>query len=112
MRVIFSALSALTLLTITGCATTDMPPGVPRGITFSATPLYPNGYEVTAGGTRKFDAPVLKDAWMKKAAQLASGRKYKTSELTVHDTEVIPYSLYPTLPMQGRSVTGTMSLLQ
>ena len=95
-----------------GCTAVDRPAGVSRGITFSVTPLYPNGYDLVASGGRDFAAAILKDAWSKKAAQLTAGRKYKSSALTVHDTEIVPYTGYPTLPERGRSVSGTITILK
>jgi hypothetical protein len=98
-------------LTLVACATTERVSGVPRGITFAVTPVYPNSYDVTASGSRNFSAEIMKDAWLQKAAQLAKGRKYKTSTLTVHDTEVASDNPYVPMMVEGRSVSGTINIL-
>jgi hypothetical protein len=97
---------------LTGCVTAEpRPAGVPRGILFSATPVYPRSFDIVALGSRRMSAEVLKDAWHKKAAMVAEGRRYKASSLTVHDTEAIPSGGYGVvLPQQARRVSGTISL--
>jgi hypothetical protein len=73
---------------------------------FSVTPLYPNSFEITAGGSRLRDAEELRAAWQKKAKLVANGHHFKSSALVVHDNE----SDYGGGPILSRSVTGTITL--
>ena len=96
-----------------GCATVEpRPAGVPRGVTFFVTPVYPSSFEIVAGGSRRFSAELLRDAWQKKAAEVASGRRFKSSSLVVRDTEFIPSGYGAAWPVQSRTVSGTMTLLE
>ena len=94
---------------LAGCTTPEpRPDGVGRGINFFVTPLYPNSFEISAGGSRLRDAQELQDAWQKKAAMVANGRRFKiTAPPLVRDGEC---DLGVT-PMLSRSVTGTITLL-
>jgi hypothetical protein len=98
-------------LAMAACATEDRVSGVPHGITFAVTPVYPNSYDITASGSRHFSSETMKDSWLKKAAQLAHGRKYKTSGLTVHDNERVTDNPYVPIVVEGRTVSGTLIIL-
>ena len=86
------------------------PPGVSRFIHFSVTAVYPKSFDIIASVQWSiyghFGMAELKEAWRKKALQLANGRKFKNSALVVHDGEdstggwAIGY----------RSVSGTITL--
>lgn len=96
---------------LTGCATSEpRPAGIPRNVGFAVTPLYPKSFEITAAGPRSVSREELKGAWQKKAVMVANGRRFKSSELVVHDNETIPYGYYVSMPLQNRSVTGTITL--
>ena len=104
------AVSSIFLLA--GCATVEpRPEGVSRGILFFVTPVYPRSFDIIVTGTRRHDAAELRDAWQKKAAMVASGRRFKASELVVRDTEFIPHGYGVTLPIQRRTVSGSVTLL-
>jgi hypothetical protein len=93
-----------------GCATAEpRPPGVSGRVTFSVLPIYPKSFEITAVGPRSIAREELKEAWEKKAQLIARGRRFKTASLVVHDNEAIAYGVY--WPMQSRSMTGTITLL-
>jgi hypothetical protein len=94
-----------------GCAVTETVKGVPWGIQYSVSPVYPNSYDVTVTTGRNLSPESLKDAWMKKAAQLANGRKYKTSPLTSHVKEHAAENPYVPAMTETRTVTGTVSIL-
>ena len=97
------------LCCLTSCVATEpRPPGVSRSIVFFVTPLYPHSYEIVADGSRGTAAEVLKDAWRKKALMTAAGRRFKATELVVHDSETVPSGSFP---IQRRIVTGTITLL-
>src|SRR5256885_1734460 len=87
-----------------GCTTPEpKPEGVGRGVSFSVTPLYPHSFEITAAGSRMRDAQELKDAWQKKAAMVAKGRRFKiTSSPTVHNNESDYTGGLYGVPMLGR----------
>ena len=102
-----SVAACLAIMTFSGCQTPEKIPGMPSGVTFNVTPLYPSGYDIVAYTDRDFSVEILKDAWMKKAVSLARDRKFKASILTVHETEVIPYRV--PFPIQGRTVSGSIS---
>jgi hypothetical protein len=111
------ATAARTLLVLTafcainGCAVSQTLKGVPWGIQYSVNPVYPNGYDVTAVSERGLSFEILKDAWMKKAAQLANGQKYKTSPLTSRVREHAVDNPYVPAMTETRTVTGTVSIL-
>jgi hypothetical protein len=71
---------------------------------------------VTATASRATAQAALEEAWRKKAAQLAAGRRYQSSALRGRGTESITslYTGYANIPMvnQGRSVSGTVTLLE
>jgi hypothetical protein len=96
---------------ITGCAVSQTLKGVPWGIQYSVNPVYPNGYDVTAVSERDLSFEILKDAWMKKAAQLANGRKYKASPLTSRVREHAVDNPYVPAMTETRTVSGTVSIL-
>jgi len=54
-----------------------------------------------------FSVEELKEAWRKKAAEVAKGRKFKISSLVVHDNET-DIGGWPT---KSRSVSGTIRLI-
>ena len=87
------------------------PPGVSRFIAFDVQPVYPNSFDITAAAQHSiwghFSIEELKEAWNKKAVQVAKGRKFKVTKLVMHDNE----SDYATgLPIKFRSVSGTITL--
>ena len=63
-------------------------------------------------GTRRRDAAELRDAWHAKAAMVANGRRFKTSALVIRDTEFIPSGYGAALPIQRRTVSGTVTLAE
>ena len=96
------------LFCLTSCVATEpRPPGVPRSIIFSVTPLYPHSYEIIAGSSRGISPERLRDAWQRKARMVAGDRRFKATELVVHDTETGAGRW----PLQRRTVTGTITLL-
>lgn len=95
---------------LTGCADAEpRPAGVSRQVMFAVTALYPKSFEITAAAPRSFSREELKNAWQKKALMVANGRHFKSSELVVHDNETIVYG-YVNMPVQNRSVSGTITL--
>lgn len=99
----------LALFCLASCAATEpRPPGVPRSVAFAVTPLYPRSYEIVAGSQRRISPEILREAWRQKALMVAAGRRFKTNQLVVHDTETVPYGGWP---LGGRTVTGTITLL-
>lgn len=88
------------------CVTADAPRGVPRGIAFNVTSVLPKSFDIVAFGSRTFDALELRDAWSKKAIQVAAGRKFTASLLVVRDTEGPGGGI----PILGRSVGGSITL--
>ena len=98
---------AVTFLFLAGCATEPRPAGVSRAVNFSVTALYPNGFEITASGSRSTSSAELQNAWRAKAKMVAKGHRFKSSPLVVHDNES-DYGGY--WPLLTRSVTGTIRL--
>jgi hypothetical protein len=101
------------ILFLMGCAATEpRPAGVSRFISFSVAPVYPNSFDITAASLHSiyghFGLDELKEAWRKKALEVANGRKFKTSPLAVHDSE---QDMTGGLPQKFRSVTGTITLI-
>jgi len=102
---------ALAISLTTSAAAEPRPEGVSRLIHFSVTAVYPKSFDIIASVQWSiyghFGMAELKEAWRKKALQLASGRKFKSSTLVVHDGEdstggwAIGY----------RSVSGTITLI-
>jgi len=93
-----------------GCAAAEpRPPGVSWRISFSVLPVYPKSFEIIGVGPRSMAPEELKAAWQKKAQLVAGGHRFKTTPLVVHDNEAIGYGVY--WPIQSRSVTGTIALL-
>ena len=108
-----AAVALWSVFLFTGCATVEpRPEGVSRGIRFAVTPVYPRSFDIVASGTRRRDAAELRDAWHKKAAMVANGRRFKASELVVRDTEFIPAGYGGGLPIQRRTVSGSVTLLE
>ena len=104
-----SAGALVTALILLGCAATEPQPGGVSGrIAFSVSPLLPKSYEITAAGPRYFSAEKLKEAWQKKALLVANGHHFRTSPFVMHVNETVPYG---GLPMQSRSVTATITLI-
>jgi hypothetical protein len=103
-----SAAAVVTALILSGCAAFEPQPGglSPR-ILFSVSPLFPKSYEITAAGPRYFSAEKLKEAWQKKALLVANGHHFRTSPFVVHDDETVQAGF----PMQSRSVTATITLI-
>ena len=89
------------------------PAGVSRFISFSVQPVYPKSFDITAAAQHSiwghFKIEELKDAWQKKAIQVANGRKFKISKLVMHDSEE---DYAPGMPVKFRSVSGTITLIQ
>lgn len=94
-----------------GCVSTDAPPGVGAGIAFQVTPIHPNSYDVVAGGSLRQSSDVLRDAWRKKADQVAAGRKFRATRLIERVSETIGPGYPIGLPVRGRSVSGTITLI-
>src|SRR2546430_6296002 len=67
------------------------PAGVSHFISLSVSPVYPKSFDITAAADHSFyghfSVEELKEAWRKKAAEVAKGRKFKISSLVVHDNE-------------------------
>ncbi len=100
-------------LLLTGCVTLEpRPAGISRSIFYSVTPVYPRSFDIVAAGPRRREAAELRDAWQAKAAMVANGRRFKASPLVVRDTEYIPSGYGAALPIQRRTVTGTMTLVE
>ncbi|HZE57531.1 MAG TPA: hypothetical protein VE031_06735 [Chthoniobacterales bacterium] len=96
------------LVCLTSCVVQEpRPPGVSRSIAFFVTPLYPHSNEIVVVSLRGVSPDVLKDAWRKKARMVAGDRRFKTTELVVHDSETVQGGW----PMGRRTVTGTMTFL-
>ena len=92
-----------------GCAAAEpRPPGVSWRITFFVLPVYPKSFEITAVGPLSVAREKLEEAWQKKAKLVASGRRFKTSPLVVHDNET---DLGTHWPVRSRGMTGTITLL-
>ncbi len=72
---------------------------------------YPKSFDSTAAADHSFyshfSVEELKEAWRKKAAEVAKGRKFKISSLVVHDNET-DIGGWPT---KSRSVSGTITLI-
>jgi len=95
-----------------GCQMAEpRPAGVSRFISFSVSPVYPKSFDIIAAAQHSIyghsSVEELKEAWRKKAIEVAKGRKFKTSPLVVHDNETDYAS---PLPMKSRSVSGTITL--
>lgn len=100
------------ILVLTGCAAAEpRPAGVSRFVSFSVSPIYPRSFEIAALSYHSIyghsGVNELKEAWRKKALQIANGRKFKTSPLVVHDTEDDTAGV----PTRMRSVKGTITLI-
>ena len=106
---VYSTVAAI--LIFARCAAAEpRPAGVSRFIHFTVTAVYPKSFDIIASVQWSiyghFGMTELKEAWRKKALQLANGRKFKSSTLVVHDGEdstggwAIGY----------RSVSGTITL--
>lgn len=107
-----AAVFGLALL-LPGCVTLEpRPAGVSRSIFYSVTPVYPRSFDIVAAGPRRREAAELRDAWQAKAAMVANGRRFKASPLVVRDTEYIPSGYGAALPIQRRTVTGTMTIVK
>ena len=109
----FAILLLATFLCLTnGSAGEPRPPGVSRFISFSVLPLYPKSFEITASSYHSiyghFGIEELKEAWQKKAQQVANGHRFKTSPFVLHDNET---DLGTYLPVKTRSVRATITLL-
>jgi hypothetical protein len=116
MRKLFlfvALIGAIVTLPRSATASEPRPPGVSRFIGFSVQPVYPKSYDIVAFAQHSiwghFKIEELKDAWQKKAVMVANGRKFKVSKLVVHDNETIAYG-YVNVPVQNRSVSGTITL--
>ncbi len=100
-------------LLLAGCVTAEpRPDGVSRSIVFAVTPVYPRSFDIVAAGPRRRQPSELRDAWHKKAQMVANGRRFKASPLIVRDTEFIPSGYSPALPIQQRTVSGTITLAE
>ena len=100
------------ILVLSGCQTAEpRPAGVSRFISLSVSPVYPKSFDITAAADRSFyghfSVEELKEAWRKKAAEVAKGRKFKIASLVVHDNET-DIGGWPT---KSRSVSGTITLI-
>lgn len=72
------------------------------------TPIYPNSFDIEASGNLPRSSEVLRDAWQKKAEQVAAGRKFRASPLTVRIAEVSP----GTWPIRSRVVSGSITIVE
>lgn len=111
-QLLFYAGMVTAILFLMGCAATEARPvGVSRFISFSVAPVYPKSFEITAASLHSiyghFGLEELKEAWRKKALEVANGRKFKESPLVVHDSEDSTSGW----PQKFRSVTGTITLI-
>jgi hypothetical protein len=96
-------------LLLFGCAAAEpRPSGVSWRVTFFVLSVYPKSFEITAVGPRSLPREELKEAWLKKAKLVANGRRFKTAPLVIHENETVASG---TWPIQSRSVTGTITLL-
>ena len=101
-----------TVLLASCVAVEPRPPGVPRSIVFGVTPVYPRSFDIVAASNRRTAPEILKQAWRKKAEMVANGRRFKSTELVVHDTEAYVPTGQPALPRKARRVSGTITLLE
>ncbi len=108
MRRAFASIAGLlcVLALAPGCVSVDAPPEVGRGIAFGVTPFYPNRFEIVATGTLRRSGDTLRDAWRKKAEQVAAGRNFHASSLTERVSEGIAGGW----PLRTRSITGTTTV--
>ena len=87
---VYSTVAAI-LIFVHCAAAEPRPAGVSRFIHFSVTAVYPKSFDIIASAQWSiyghFEIAELKEAWRKKALQLANGRKFKSSTLVVHDGE-------------------------
>ena len=106
-----AVISAISLLPTWATAGEPRPPGVSRFIAFSVEPVYPKSFDITAAAQHSiwghFKIEELKNAWHKKAMQVANGRKFKITKLVVHDNED---DLAAGWPIKFRNVSGTITL--
>jgi hypothetical protein len=106
---VYSTIAAIIIFA--GCAAAEpRPAGVSRLIHFSVTAVYPKSFDIIASVQWSiyghFGIAELKEAWRKKALQLANGRKFKSSALVVHDGEDSTGGW----AIGFRSVSGTITL--
>ncbi|HZJ38542.1 MAG TPA: hypothetical protein VFD18_05160 [Chthoniobacterales bacterium] len=95
---------------VTGCAAfKPRPEGVSWQVNYSVQPIYPKSFEIVAGGPLSLTTEELTDAWKKKAALVANGRRFKATALVVHNTLSMQGMGYP---LQTRTVTGTITLTE
>ncbi|MDQ2867179.1 MAG: hypothetical protein M3R59_02030 [Verrucomicrobiota bacterium] len=91
---------------LASCVSTNAPPGVKSAISFTVAPVYPRSFDITAIAPRYVDETEMREAWQKKAEQVAAGRKFTVSRMTARKTEESA-----SLAL-GRVVTGTMTLAE
>ena len=106
---VYSTVAAI--LIFARCAAAEpRPAGVSRFIHFTVTAVYPKSFDIIASVQWSiyghFGIAELKEAWRKKALQLANGRKFKSSALVVHDGEDSTGGW----AIGFRSVSGTITL--
>ena len=106
---VYSTVAAI--LIFARCAAAEpRPAGVSRFIHFTVTAVYPKSFDIIASVQWSiyghFGLAELKEAWRKKALQLANGRKFKSSALVVHDGEDSTGGW----AIGFRSVSGTITL--
>jgi len=107
---VYSTVAAI--LIFARCAAAEpRPAGVSRFIHFTVTAVYPKSFDIIASVQWSiyghFGLAELKEAWRKKALQLANGRKFKSSALVVHDGEDSTGGW----AIGFRSVSGTITLI-
>jgi hypothetical protein len=97
-------------LIVVSCGFTTVMKGLPLGVHYTVTPVYPSSYDITVTTEQNLSPETLKEAWMKKAAELAKGRKFKTSPLTSRVREHAVENPYVPAMTETRTVTGTVSI--
>jgi len=107
---VYAAVAAIIIFA--RCASAEpRPAGVSRFIHFSVVAVYPKSFDIIASAQWSiyghFGIAELKEAWHKKALQLANGRKFKSSALVVHDGEDSTGGW----AIGFRSVSGTITLI-
>ena len=107
LRIAASAAWLALAFAIPSCATQNTLPGVPRGILFFETPIYPNSFDIVATGKLSHSGSVLRHAWQQKAEQIAAGRPFRVSRIT----ERISEDNAGGWPLRMRSVSGTITIL-
>jgi len=111
-NVMCSGAALIILVLLPGCAAKDHPAGVSRFVSYTVNPVFPKSYEITASAQLSawghYEVAELKDAWEKKAVEVAKGRKFKGSSLVVHTSETDEGGGI----IKSRSVSGIITLTE